>query len=252
MTGSVDWLKPVVRALDRRRHPSPIFFRDDDVGWEDEALFELCDLFQARSVPFDLAVIPAALSDERARDLRRRLEASRPCVRVHQHGYTHRNHEVRGRRCEFGVARSISLQREDILRGAEFLREALEPFVDPIFTPPWNRCVRALGPVLVDEGFRVLSRDLSAGSIDLPGLCELPITVDWVKRPPGGPFSVRALAARLSRSIADDAVVGIMLHHGAMGDTEMAALDDLLRVVADHTKALTLPMRDAALLEELH
>ena len=55
----MSWLDPVRQALDEG--PCTAFFRDDDAGWGDERLWVLLDLFDRRSLPVDLAVIPAEL-----------------------------------------------------------------------------------------------------------------------------------------------------------------------------------------------
>ena len=51
--------------------PVPVFFRDDDAGWDDTRLFELLDRFAACSLPVDLAVIPMELDLAPAGELRR-------------------------------------------------------------------------------------------------------------------------------------------------------------------------------------
>ena len=39
--------------------------------------------------------------------------------------------------------------------------------VDPIFTPPWNRCTQATADCLAMLGYRVLSRDATASRLRL-------------------------------------------------------------------------------------
>jgi hypothetical protein len=53
-------------ALDETAAPVTFFFRDDDAGWDDGRLFSLLDVFARRALPLDVAVIPRALSAERA------------------------------------------------------------------------------------------------------------------------------------------------------------------------------------------
>lgn len=38
----------------------------------------------------------------------------------------------------------------------------LHPYVEPIFTPPWNRCTEQTAAALANLGFQVLSRDHTA------------------------------------------------------------------------------------------
>ena len=55
------WLQPVEEALDAAREPVPVFFRDDDAGWDDARLLALLDASRRAALPVDLAVIPRAL-----------------------------------------------------------------------------------------------------------------------------------------------------------------------------------------------
>src|SRR5690348_11558928 len=123
------WLDPLARALDAAPSPVRFFFRDDDAGWDDGRLLALLDVFAARGVPADVAVIPEALSPDLAAELR-----ARP-VGLHQHGFAHANHEAAGRKCEFGPSRPVAFQRADIAAGCARLADLLGDAVQPIFTP---------------------------------------------------------------------------------------------------------------------
>src|ERR671914_2935685 len=111
-------LDPVERQLDASPAPVDVFFRDDDAGWRDDLLVPLLDLFDEHALPLDLAVIPAALGEGLAAELRSRAG---PRLGLHQHGFAHRNHEPDGRRYEFGPSRSVAAQRRDIAQGARRL-----------------------------------------------------------------------------------------------------------------------------------
>ncbi len=95
----------------------------------------------------------------------------------------------------------------------------LGPSVRPIFTPPWNRCTLSTAECLVELGFRVLSRDSSAGELVLPGLAELPITFDWFAKCKGELLSRAQRGDLLAQRIASTRTVGIMLHHALMDPT---------------------------------
>ena len=89
----------------------------------------------------------------------------------------------------------------------------------PIFTPPWNRCTRTTGRCLVDLGFRALVRDSSAAPLELDGLQELDVHVDWSARRKGqrvGRVQVGALLAAACRR----GPTGVMLHHALLGREE--------------------------------
>jgi hypothetical protein len=170
------WLEPVARALDGRPHPLRVFVRNDDAGWCHPRLFALLDLFAREQFPVDLAVIPAAVDATLVTELAARAAVSP--IGLHQHGFRHANHEPTGRKCEFGAARDAATQRADLESGRVMLLEHFGDLIDPIFTPPWNRCSEATARCVRDMGL-TLSRDATAGTFPLDGLTECPIHVDW-------------------------------------------------------------------------
>lgn len=239
------WLDPVRQALESGRPRAPLFFRNDDVGWADDRLLPLLDLFEARSVPADLAVIPAALSDAMTQTLADRCAASDGRLRLHQHGWRHVDHENGGRKCEFGPSRAPDVQAADLHAGKERLRAVLAPFVDPIFSPPWNRCTQATADLLPAASMRVLSRNAEAAPLDTGIIAELSVAVDWDKE-----MARADSAATLGRAVADAIdrgnPVGIMLHHASMGTDSLAALAALLDLLAEHEHVRCLTMMDCA------
>jgi peptidoglycan/xylan/chitin deacetylase (PgdA/CDA1 family) len=215
----VDSLVAVRAALDARDSPVTVFFRDDDAGWRTDRLRALLDLFAEFALPVDLAVIPAALDRRLADEL-----ADRP-VGLHQHGFAHLNHEANGRKFEFGPSRDLSAQRDDIEAGARRLERLLDDRVDPIFTPPWNRCTPETGRCLLDLGFTALSREHRAEPLGLPALGEVPIHVDWCKPD---------REERLAKAFRGDGPVGVMFHHAEMDAAERARAGGLLGLLAEH------------------
>jgi predicted deacetylase len=223
----VRWLDPVADALESAPHPIPVFFRDDDAGWRDDRLRALLERFDAHGLPLDVAAIPQALGRRMARELVARG------VAVHQHGLAHVNHERRGRKHEFGPSRTRELQRRDIEAGRRLLAERLGERVEPIFTPPWNRCTADTGMCLTELGFAVLSRESRALPLGIPGLRELSVSLDWC----------RLAADELARRFAAAAPpVGVMFHHAEMDDYDLDRADELLALVARHDRAVALPM----------
>ena len=214
------WLEPVAGALGRRRTACPFFFRDDDAGWADDSLWALLDEFAAFDVTVDVAAIPTAVGRRGARELRARVADG--VARVHQHGWSHANHEPTGRKCEFGPARSAADQSADVAAGRARL-EDLFGAIDPVFTPPWNRCSAATGEAVLAAGHRVLSRDESAGTLCRPGLTEVAVTVDWCASEDGVRASPDVLGRRLAAVVAAGGPVGVMLHHAVMDASERAA-----------------------------
>jgi predicted deacetylase len=238
----MSWLAPIRRALDAAARPVEILIRDDDAGWDDARLLALLDLVGERELPIDLAVIPRALSPGLAARLRRRAERSAAPLGFHQHGLAHRNHELEGRRSEFGASRSAAAQRADIAEGARLLAERLGPGVDPIFTPPWNRCSADTGRSLAALGFRALSRESRAPTLGIDGLAEIPVSVDWFAHRKGVRLARSELGDLLGAACEADEPLGLMLHHAVMGHDERGALAELLDLLAGHPRALARPM----------
>jgi peptidoglycan/xylan/chitin deacetylase (PgdA/CDA1 family) len=240
------WLDPLRRALDEAPHPVPVFFRDDDAGWADDALRALMDRFARAGVPLDVAVIPGALTRRLTAELVSRVESGGGLVALHQHGWAHANHEPQGRRCEFGPARSADDQRADLARGLAVMRAAFGPDDAPLFVPPWNRCTATTATVLAELGFAVLCRDVTA--TELPGspLPELPVTADWFARRRGVRVDRDGRGDLLAAAARDGRPLGVMLHHAVTTDDDLDDLDDLLRLVAASPAVALRTMADVA------
>jgi peptidoglycan/xylan/chitin deacetylase (PgdA/CDA1 family) len=232
----MSWLDAVRTALEAADRPCTVFFRDDDAGWGDERLYALLDVFDRHALPVDLAVIPAALDAPLQRALT--LRARSAPVRLHQHGYAHRNHETVGRKCEFGPAREAHARADDIRAGYRVLTDAFGDLLDPVFTPPWNRCAPDTGPMLVEIGLEVLSRDATAPPLHHPGLAEIPITVDWFAHRRGVRLTREELGSRIADGVRSGRPVGVMLHHAVTDDAELADVEALLALVAGHPRVV--------------
>ena len=232
-----NWLDPVRNALDSSPEPVTFFFRDDDGGWSDDRLFKLLDLFAAYDLPVDLAIIPQALTTALARRICERIEVNRERIGVHQHGFAHVNHETEGRKCEFGPARGRELQEHDIAFGKRILAELFGPILQPIFTPPWNRCTRQTGDCLTRLGFRILSRDSSAAPLNISGLSELPVRIDWFAKRKGVRLNANEVGVMIADAVRDAKPVGVMFHHALMDADERRSAGELLALVAAHNRA---------------
>lgn len=243
---SFEWLTPVRRALDERSTPLPLFVRNDDAGWADERLEALLHVVGEAGCVVDLAVIPIELDAARADWLLDRWRRGAGRVRLHQHGWAHENHERDGRRSEFGLSRSLEDVRLDVARGRAWMRARLGEALDPVFTPPWNRCRPELGAILLQEGVAVLSRDRTADVLDVPGLGECPVTVDWFGRRGGVRLTRREWAEALGRTLRDDSYAGLMLHHAVTDADELRHVGALLRLLAGHPHVRCLPLVEAA------
>jgi predicted deacetylase len=229
------WLTAPKAALDGRSSPMTVFFRDDDAGWNNARLLALLDLFEKHGVPIDLAVIPDALDADLAAELVRRRTRNSGLLGLHQHGYHHVNHETDGRKCEFGVSRSYAEQFGDLAAGRRRLHELLGiQHLDAIFTPPWNRCTQATVDCLAELGLRTLSRAATAAALDVRGLGELPVHVDWCKAKGTLAEKRKARSEWLSAAFASFATTGIMLHHAVMDNEDLSEVEQLLELLTHH------------------
>lgn len=252
------WLAPVLAALDvraaaplghdiqpagQRWQPAEWFFRDDDAGWADRALWQLTDLFAACDVTLEVAAIPAALSEATGRRLGQLAQDG--VIRVYQHGKWHRNHERTGRRCEFGPGRWPAEQLADLASGRELLSARIGAAAEPVFVPPWNRCADLTLTLLDELGFAGLSRDLPGPRRHDNGLGETGVCLDWTRLwREGGPHRIGAaladtvladtVLADTGRTAPGKQPIGVMLHHATLGPDELTALRALLTTVRDH------------------
>ncbi len=230
----MNWLDPLCQTLDEASTPLNFFFRNDDVGWQDQRLYQLLDIFAEQGIHIDLAVIPQALHHSLALELLARRSTG--LLGLHQHGYCHTNHESTGRKYEFGPSRSQTQQREDLTAGRARLQNLLGPVLDSIFTPPWNRCSQDTVDSLKALGFQLLSRDMTAASLRLNGLQELAVNVDWSRQRKGVPITLQERGQFIAATAQKSEPVGVMLHHAVMDVEQHRALKQMLNLLANHDR----------------
>jgi predicted glycosyltransferase len=206
-----------------------IFFRDDDIDEDEETLIRLLDLFLAHGVPLNLAIIPDLLSDATVRRLHRRELWIPESLGLIQHGWRHINHEQEGRKCEFGISRSLADKFNDIARGKTRLEDAFGPRFYPAFTPPWNRCTQDTFGVLDELGFVVLSKDCGKEPVHGHQFQEISTTLDFYSWKGGASLKPPdVIVSALINQLWELDTIGILLHHKVMDVTALTFLDQLL------------------------
>lgn len=241
---TIKMFDPLASLLAARANPVSVFFRDDDAGWADQRLIKLCACFTDREIPLDIAAIPSALKPESMRTMTRLLAQGQPWLHVHQHGYTHFNHQQQGRSCEFGTDRSLEQQRDDIAQGQNILQELFGSHSEPIFTPPWNRCTYDTTVVLESLKFRFFSRIINSEPI-LTELPELNVSIDLLKKRKGVRLPAAEIAQMVCRVFEEaNEPVGVMLHHEHMGDAERNLLVELIHVLQNSSNVVFTPMHE--------
>ncbi|MEK7266410.1 MAG: hypothetical protein AAB227_09965 [Pseudomonadota bacterium] len=220
-------------ALDSADAPLTVFFRNDDAGWAEEALHALLAVAAKHGATIDLAAIPSAMTQAQASRLRAFIGAT-GAARVHQHGFSHQNHEAEGKKCEFGASRPMTRQWADIRSGRERLHDFFPDGVDPIFTPPWNRCVQETVEALHQEGFLTLSRDAAAAPLALGRMAEIPVDIDWRRadsaKDSADNVGLPALTARIRNGAAR---IGVMTHHATIDSDLLDQFGAAIGVLAD-------------------
>jgi predicted deacetylase len=165
---------------------------------------------------------------------------------VHQHGTAHTNHVVEGRKCEFGAERSVDAVRRDLTVGRERLQTRFGDRLQPIFTPPWNRCSVETARCLGDLGIEVLSREAGAEPFNLADLVEVPVTFDWFAKRKGQPLNREDRWLRFAEQIQRNTTVGVMLHHAVTDATELDDVEALFALLASSSGAIpTTILREA-------
>ena len=223
----------VAEILAEAAPSTAIFFRADDLGVPGDNCRRMLSLFREHHVPLHLAVTPAWLTPARWGALRDWAgDGDLWCW--HQHGWRHQNHQLSGKKGEFGSDRTGEALRADLRKGRDKLRAILGSDFAPVFTPPWNRFDGRTGPILMELDFKAVSRSAGADKkVPLPdGLPDVPVNVDLHTR--SEPDPIEGLA-RLVREFEDAAAagrIGVMLHHQRMNDAAFAFLDRCLRGVA--------------------
>ncbi|HEX4947676.1 MAG TPA: DUF2334 domain-containing protein [Blastocatellia bacterium] len=202
-----------------------VFFRDDDVDEDEPTLRRLLQLFAQKNVPVILGVIPARLTGECV-ELLAHFSTS---IEIVQHGWQHVNHELTGRKCEFGSSRNFEEQVGDIARGQVQMNEAFGNNWFPAFIPPWNRCTAQTHQALEQLGFRVLSQLRKDAPITGFSFQEISVTLDLFTWKDGATLKPQEeLLQEMIEQLSQPQPIGIMLHHKIMNDDAFLFLEQLL------------------------
>ncbi len=216
-----------------------LWWRDDDAVTATPQLDDLLRL--AGDVPVALAVIPALARSELAIAVH-----GTPGVSLLQHGWSHANRAMYGKKSEYPEGRSASLVGAEIGAGRARLKALFGLRALPVLVPPWNRIAGEFVPLLVRNGIAGLSTMASSSGAALPpglvvpGLVVIDVHVDLVAWHEDRGFIGTGAALgslvghlRASRLGAADRVrpIGILTHHLIMDGATAAFLDRLIALV---------------------
>jgi len=223
----------IYRALEQlgNKGSGHIFFRADDVAAPGRNFAKLMDIFRRHQVPLCLAVVPAWLTGSRWQYLKGlgAKESSLWCW--HQHGWRHVNHEIDGKKQEFGASRSRSDIKRDLVQGKRRLEDLMEAEFYPVFTPPWNRCSLSTLQLLGELGYVAVSRSRGSEPKAPRQLSDFWVNVDLHTRKEWDPaLGWSNLFNELQQAISSK-LCGIMIHHQRMNDGAFDFLEMLIRVL---------------------
>lgn len=222
-------LRQALERLRAERQTVDLFFRDDDVDEDEATLWQLLNTFLFRGVPINLEVIPGKLKAATVRLLLQQQHAYPALIELNQHGWMHTNHEVEGRKCEFGASREFTEQYADIARGKAVLDEAFGKRWHPVFTPPWNRCTADTLQALHKIGFRAFSKDRGKEPIVDYSFTEISTTLDLYRWQPRATMKAPSEIEReLIAQLRQGEPIGILLHHKVMDAAAFSFLASLL------------------------
>jgi peptidoglycan/xylan/chitin deacetylase (PgdA/CDA1 family) len=223
-------------AFDRAkiRQPVRVFFRADDVAVPGVNFNRMMALFAKYGAPLSLAVVPAWLTPERWAYLKgfEKDNPSRWCW--HQHGWRHANHEVTGKKQEFGETRSAADITQDLTRGKLRLEQIMTEAFYPVFTPPWNRCSARTLQALKELGYAGVSRSRGSRPLSTKGLPDYYVNVDLHTRKEKDPASGWHNLMTEFEQAGASGFCGIMIHHQLMNTAAFEFLEVLLKVLTSH------------------
>ena len=217
-----------LEALLDRYPTATVFFRADDIAIPSIKQNQLLALFAGHDAPLGAAIVPAWFNAGRWQTLCRQIDGKHHLFAWHQHGWNHQNHELNGKKQEFGPGAKFVQKRQNILRGRDKLASLLGNHFLPVFTPPWNRIDQDTMHILKDLGFQAISRYQNAKIPSLADLPDFPVNVDLhTRKETDASAGWMALLEELDRAFATG-LAGIMIHHQRMNDAAFSFLETLL------------------------
>lgn len=199
-----------------------VFHRIDDVYAKRLDLMRILTLFERLDLPVILGVIPSRVTSEMASYL-----SVRSLFTVYQHGASHKNHSVDGRKDEFPVTRPDEETLRLIAEGRRRLEDDIGRVVSG-YIPPWNTVSDGLLRALTTLNFTHLSAGRSTPAASQ--LQVLPVSVDTLAS--YAPPTAKAAAvtiADIERVLPRQKTVGVVYHIKDLPESGMAEIEAVMR-----------------------
>jgi hypothetical protein len=233
MNAELSLLQEALEQLEREGRTVSVFFRDDDIDIKEDSLRRMMDVFYLHGVPANLEVVPGCLTEEAVAWLCEQQAEFPLLIELNQHGWMHRNHELAGKKCEFGPSRNFQQQIADLANGKHRMDQAFPGAWNPVFTPPWNRCTSDTYLAIETLGFRVLSKNRGDVPVTAYKFKEISTSIDifhWKGetrlKEPGEIFMA------IRNQCRTDEPIGILLHHKVMSSAALSLLSLLLETLS--------------------
>ena len=214
-----------------------LFIRDDDVWTSDKNFRFFFDLAIDRSLPVVYAVIPGKMDKGLIRFLRRAKEKTPHLLDIVQHGWVHANHAANGEtKYEFGTARSLKSQHEDIQQGVKHMSLAFGDHLTPAFVPPYHGYDERTLQVLDEEGFQIFSAGTRRSAVK-KRFFEIPAQVSFSRYDQGKTSIHKAIdvIGFLVKGIDRRPISGVVTHHADFTTTasrkELTRFFDLIQAL---------------------
>lgn len=227
------------------------FFRIDDVGWSEETLVSVINVFLETEIPIALGVIPVGISDDTV-DYLINLQNEYPTlIEIDMHSYTHRalgglvEGEFKNRR------RQVDIESE-LFSGQSIMNQLFVNW-SYIFTVPFSAYDNSLINSLGSIEFNGLSSHYPENKIDpvvnhYPGLDDfstcLDIVEDW-DDPELPLLSEEEFVEKYEICRENGKSVGIMVHHHIFtSEEELEHLRLMITYVKNDTGTKVIRMQD--------
>ena len=212
------WLDPLRQILDRLPAPARFIFCDDHVRRDEPSFQGMLDLFAAHQVPIDLGLRPA-LPQTFVEALQARMAVSDGRIALHRQGLP------------FG-------------RRAPAIRPATQ--APSLAARARGGAWAALERRLLPEAWRA-QEATSAPAVLGSANATVPVSVDWCSHRPGADSAQRVHLGRLLAVAASRGrPVAVLLDHTQCDRLDLARLEDLLVLLANHRGAECLLVRQLA------
>ena len=211
------------------------WFRDDDIGYDDEKLIEMMKFFEKKNINLLLAAIPSAI-DLNTKNILSKFNN----YTIAQHGYSHINYS--DVECaEFTIDRDPFIVKQEIQLGDDKLRRIFGKKYMKVFIPPWFEIDDNTHKIINELNYMALS-NYWHNQKNKYGMNEINCQVDLIEWEKAWTFGGEeyVLEQILSEISAKNGNcnIGILLHHERLGKESYKFLNKFLDFIKGKAKII--------------